>query len=158
MAKITSARIMKIRIPGIKTNKIIELLQIFGQKNNQLIKSIYLFGSIVRGDYTSNSDLDVLIIIAEGAKKEIRKRLDYSNEFIEANRLFSKRFIEGITPLIDTIQGIAENFDPLPQTILREGLLVFGEKIETLLRETEIKAPEKPELRKLINEIKQSFY
>ena len=158
MAKITSARIMKIRIPGIKMNKIIELLQIFGQKNSQLIKSIYLFGSIVRGDYTNNSDLDVLIIIAEGAKKEIRKRLDYSNEFIEANRLFSKRFIEGITPLIETIQGLAENFDPLPQTILREGLLVFGEKIETLLRETEIKVPEKPELKKLINEIKQAFY
>ena len=140
---------MKVRVPGLKMNKITELIQTFGQKNSQMIKSIYLFGSIVRGDYTNNSDLDMLIIITEGSRKEAYKRLDTSNEFNEANRLFSQKFIEGITPIIDTIQGLVENFDPLAQTIQREGILVFGETIDNLLQ-----APEKPELRQLIQEIK----
>ena len=145
---------MKVRVPGLKMNKIIELIQTFGQKNSQMIKSIYLFGSIVWGDYTNNSDLDMLIIITEGSRKEAYKRLDTSNEFNEANRLFSQKFIEGITPIIDTIQGLVENFDPLAQTIQREGILVFGETIDNLLQATRIQAPEKPELRQLIQEIK----
>ncbi len=149
---------MKIRIPGIKINNIIELLQTFGQKNSQIIKSIYLFGSVMRGDYTNNSDLDLLIIIAEGYKKEVYKRLDTSMEFSEANRLFSQKFSEGITPIIDTIRDLVENFDPLAQTILREGLLVFGEPIAILLQASEIRAPEKPALKQLIHEIKQTFY
>ncbi len=138
--------------------KIIELLKGFGQENRQMIKSMYLFGSIVRGDYTSDSDLDILIIVEEGNKKGVRKLLDNSNTFKEANTLFSKKFIEGINPIIDTIQGITENFDTLHETIIREGVLIFGEKIEKLLQETIIKEPEKIELRELIKEIKQAFY
>lgn len=61
---------MKIKILGLKMNKIISLLKIFGESNGQIIRSIYLFGSIVRGDYTNHSDLDVLIIIEEGYKKK----------------------------------------------------------------------------------------
>lgn len=147
-----------MKIPGIRMKKIIELLKGFGQENRQMIKSMYLFGSIVRGDYTSDSDLDILIIVEEGNKKGVRKLLDNSNAFKEANTLFSKKFIEGINPIIDTIQGITENFDTLHETIIREGVLIFGEKIEKLLQETIIKEPEKIELRELIKEIKQAFY
>jgi len=146
-----------MKIKGIKMDRIIELLTIFGQKHRQMIKSIYLFGSMVRGDYGSDSDLDILIIVEKGYKYEIRKRLNNSKEFDEANTLFSNKYIIGINPIIDTLQGIIENFDNLHQTVMREGVLIFGEKIEESMQEIEIKEPEKIELKELIEEIKQAF-
>lgn len=46
----------------MKNKLISELIDVFKQKFNQDLLSIVLFGSIVKGNFTSTSDIDVLVV------------------------------------------------------------------------------------------------
>jgi predicted nucleotidyltransferase len=55
-------------------NKLIsELIDVFKQKFNQDLLSIVLFGSIVKGNFTNSSDIDVLVV-CEAPIKDWRAR------------------------------------------------------------------------------------
>jgi uncharacterized protein len=62
------------------------LTEIYGQR----LKAVYLFGSYARGDYTANSDLDVMIVLDTYTS--------YWDELVRSSQLASDLSLEyGIT-------------------------------------------------------------
>ncbi len=48
------------------------------------VKAIYLFGSLVRGDYTSRSDADILIVLKDAVGRPMDRVADYLLSFSDA--------------------------------------------------------------------------
>jgi len=88
------------------------LTEVIKQNLNEEIKGIYLFGSYARGDYDSNSDIDILIITHETTKlinhdsyeimlvtekdfsKNLSTNLNYLSILKEVKTLFNKELID----------------------------------------------------------------
>jgi len=91
------------------------LQETYGEK----IKQVILYGSYVRGDATSDSDVDILIVVAESLNPfEVRKGL---SEF-----LFDILLEEGeLISVIAVPEHIFENYNsPFVMNVKREGMKV----------------------------------
>lgn len=109
--------------------------QIFDKRLKQIIEDlkpynpekIILYGSFARGDYDSESDIDLLIV--KETKKPKHRRLDDVFDLVYKDEYFgTDRFVEGLDPRVYTTEEIKKesslgNF--FIRNILREGKIVY---------------------------------
>lgn len=88
------------------------------------IDKIYLYGSYARGDYTNESDLDIMIVLAcdKDKTKEYRKKINFL-----ASRIGLKNDIE-VSLLLRDKESFTNGQKILPfyQNVVREGVALYG--------------------------------
>lgn len=80
---------------------------------------VYLFGSVARGDYGPNSDLDFLVVVRDDAPKELLRGASSA--------------LRGMHVAADVVPWRQSDFDgrakyvraSLPATVIREGRLLY---------------------------------
>ena len=85
------------------------------KKNNIPVDDVFLFGSYAKGNYTSDSDIDLLIVspIFEGDKIEDRKKI--------------RKFVLKISSCLEIIPCSREEFQdktPFIEEIIKNGLKI----------------------------------
>jgi predicted nucleotidyltransferase len=82
------------------------------------VRCAVLYGSIARGDYGPNSDMDVFILVGDrGAVAEVRESL--------ASAEFPRR----VQPTVRTLEQIRNTDFGLLRNIFREGLVLFSRRV-----------------------------
>ena len=107
------------RTPAIKKNK---------------IKGIYLFGSVARGDFDKDSDIDLFI---DSDSKETKSIIEKAlNKFYnsEDNKKFQ---LMGIENELKPIAGNLSNWD-LKESVENDGLVLYAQSLSSGLRSYEI--------------------
>lgn len=87
-------------------------------------QKIILFGSAARGDFGSDSDIDLLVI-----KDSDKKRPYRTKEIFEAVRKLDRSY--ALDPLVYTPEEIRERIllgDYFIQNILKEGKVIYGQQ------------------------------
>lgn len=87
------------------------------------IKIIFLYGSMARGEYTSRSDIDLLILTSDNSKQE-----EIQNTIIE---LESKTGCT-VQPIIRTIDKLHDTDSGLLQNIFNEGKILYLKEPEEI--------------------------
>ncbi len=106
------------RTPGVKSEN---------------IKSVYLFGSVARGDFDENSDVDIFISVEKAHEKEtlrfseIALRNFYNSEECKKLRLL------GITNPISIKYGEVRKWD-LFSSIKTEGIILYSSSVSPLFK------------------------
>lgn len=103
-----------------------DLVGIVSKGIKQHISSVYVFGSVARGEDTSASDIDLVLILKAGADKEKVEEAMAENER-EAYRLFRI----GTNTLLytcDEFERMKQREHPLAREILSEGKLLYGKE------------------------------
>lgn len=90
------------------------------------IERIILFGSVARGDFTENSDIDIFIDTKEDIEKEVEKTL---NLFImsQAQKLWE---MKGLKHELSLKVGDLNHWQ-LKRSIISEGILLYGKVKQT---------------------------
>ena len=95
------------------------------------IQSVVLFGSVARGDDTPDSDLDLLLIVADAdARERLLERFD------DAAPHFRAAFGCRVRPLAYTLAESRRRWrahDPPLPDVARDGLVLFGPPLTDLL-------------------------
>lgn len=89
------------------------------------IKNIILYGSVVRGDFTGKSDVDIFIDCLNPDKKlesEIKKSVE---EFL-SSVWFNKWKKLGVKNKINCLVGKLEDWKDLQRSIISNGLVLYG--------------------------------
>lgn len=93
----------------------------FGKLGYKDVKAVILFGSFARGDFTEESDIDILLITDN--KAELKKRVDrLTKEFLE-------KYDVDIMPVYFTEKEFKEReekFDEFVMNVLNEGKTYFS--------------------------------
>jgi len=108
-----------------------------------LLKGVIFFGSAVRGDSTSHSDIDVLLLIDD-------LTIIFSEDVVTSLRVIIKKVASSIsesfhiTPMnLSDFWDYSRNADPVIVNILREGKVIYDEgffsPMQTLLDEGKIR-------------------
>lgn len=86
------------------------------------IKNIYLFGSVARGDFDKESDVDIFIDTSENLKKNIKRALKKFYNSKEA-----KKFkMHNVNNEINLMHGKLKEWE-LKETIEKSGLLLYSQ-------------------------------
>lgn len=99
---------------------------LFREKNIEpKIKTIYLFGSVARGDFDKESDIDLFIDIEKTNEEFIKKASE-----IALKRLYAiegkKWELKGVINALAVKIGDISEWD-LKESIIREGIILFGQ-------------------------------
>jgi predicted nucleotidyltransferase len=127
--------------------------------DSKAIKSIYLIGSFARNEMNSHSDLDLIIICKDDYSYKIQQKLIKLPEIDVLDLAILEEYSGGFSPMIFSVTQL-KNEPTLVKTILREGKLLKGDKIEAYLNIEEIIIEEKKdpkEFLKILDEIKLDF-
>lgn len=94
---------------------------------NDNAKGIILFGSVARGDFDRESDVDIFIDTPEKKAKEVRKAVDAAqNEF----EIYSRRTwkLQGVDMPIKCIVGDinSKKWSALKREIISSGIILYG--------------------------------
>ncbi|MFH0949526.1 MAG: nucleotidyltransferase domain-containing protein [Candidatus Aenigmatarchaeota archaeon] len=106
------------RTPGIKASK---------------IKSVYLFGSVVRGDYDDDSDVDIFIDVDKKYEKEMMKFLNIALKNFYRSMECEKFQLLGVTNPIKAKWGDVKNWE-LFGSIKSEGIILYSSSIFPFFR------------------------
>lgn len=88
-----------------------------------IVQRVLVFGSVARGDFDEESDIDVFIDVEdEGYEKRIRGRLD----LFEVSEDARKHHLEGIRNPISLRVGRLETWDSLQQAIAGSAVTLYG--------------------------------
>ncbi|GBD87120.1 nucleotidyltransferase domain protein [bacterium BMS3Abin03] len=90
----------------------------FGSK----VLKIILFGSYARGDYNSESDVDIFVLINDNNLRKYRKdRVKIITEFLESNNLL-------LSIRIITADNFSTYKDVIPfyQNVMSQGITLYG--------------------------------
>jgi predicted nucleotidyltransferase len=91
------------------------------------VLSAYLFGSVARGDDTTESDVDILLVLKQGAdKKAVENRLAGNSS--AAYRLY-RVGINVITYAYDEFQQMKQKGHPLVREVLSDGIFLKGKEV-----------------------------
>lgn len=82
---------------------------------------IYLFGSVARGDVTSDSDYDFMVIVPESPVPQYRRSQQAHRALADFHK--AKDVLVWTRDEFERRIGLAAS---LPATILREGILLYG--------------------------------
>lgn len=87
------------------------------------LDSVILYGSYARGDYTPESDVDIMILVKGIAPEELWK---YKNPIIRKESELGMEYDLVITATIKDIETFNRYIDVLPfyQNVLKEGIKV----------------------------------
>jgi len=90
---------------------------------------VVLFGSVARGQAETTSDVDVLLVVGD------TQAAARANEAIARwQTRFARRFAKPVSVLIKTREELTSaKSSPLVRTIVREGELLSGEPLETVI-------------------------
>lgn len=103
-----------------------------GKKKKLLFESLILFGSVVRGEETPDSDIDLAVILKNksGRQKAI-------NFFEDINHSFMDIFGNILSPYFITKKDFIRKFKkglPLIQDIIGAGKVIFGKTPEEIIQ------------------------
>ena len=106
-------------------NRYLEILQ---QKYGEQISEVILFGSIARGDFTGESDIDLLVVTADGDQK-LKDEISMScfDIILETDIILSPLVMDA-----GTYKWHEKYEDPLYNHIKRDGINLWKEKPEFL--------------------------
>jgi predicted nucleotidyltransferase len=85
--KIAEEKITYTRTPQLSKEKIIEIIRDFLIKDGRVSKA-WIFGSFARGDYDTNSDIDLMVTYSDKASGTL---LDYADITFYLGNLINKR-------------------------------------------------------------------
>ena len=108
----------------MKTEIISELTEILKQKFNQDLLAIVLFGSIVKGNFTTTSDIDVLVV-CENLIKDWRVRDKMTLELTEEIELKYATSIHMALVSRDEISHAIESVSPLMLEIYEANEVIY---------------------------------
>ena len=126
----------------LKKNELIAYTQsfvsFFLERVDIPIKEIILFGSVARGDFDENSDIDLFIDILD--KKDLVK-LEKGSKLVEAKFYKSKTYElweqKGMIQNINLKIGLLQEWD-LKRSIISEGIVLYGKYKSKIKRENYI--------------------
>lgn len=132
------------QLPIIFRNYLLSFLSVLKIKFGNNLLSLVVFGSVARGKWSNNSDIDILLIFSENYldKRKLSEILaDIKIKFYEKNEIKNKDGINLYTP----IQEIAlflkdlDNFRTLYYDIAMDGIILFDKNDTTQEFITKIK-------------------
>lgn len=94
------------------------------------ILAVYLFGSGARGEIEPDSDLDLLILVSDshGAYDRLQE-----NPTFRALDLWALDLVDGgLGPLVVTPKELVTGYETVFDSVLREGIHLFGEDLRHL--------------------------
>ncbi|MBI5002838.1 nucleotidyltransferase domain-containing protein [Candidatus Woesearchaeota archaeon] len=98
---------------------------LFREKIEDKISAIYLFGSVARGDFDKDSDIDIFIDIKKMDEAAIKRVSESALKKLYA--IEGKKWeLKGITNPLRVKVGSLDEWD-LKESIEREGLIIFGQ-------------------------------
>ena len=109
----------KINVNVVLTELVEKIKPVFDNK----LKKVVLFGSYARGNYTGESDIDVMILIDENEEK-IK---DFENDIIDIDVELNLKYDIVLSTIIQTIGKFNKYKDILPfySNIQREGVVYY---------------------------------
>ena len=94
--------------------------ELYGNKLNKII----LYGSYARGDYTEESDIDIMIVL-DGDRNDVKKMrkstIKMANEISLDQNVFLSILLRDKKYFEDNL-----DFFPFYQNIVREGVIIYG--------------------------------
>ena len=115
---------MAAAIPDIMLSAVSDLSKIIEDTIHDKLKKIILYGSFSRGDYSSESDVDILILtdLPEQEFNELDCRLD------DISAELSLKYGLVIIPLLKNISPFLSYSNVLPfyNNIVKEGIVMYG--------------------------------
>ncbi len=89
------------------------------------IKTVYLFGSVARGDFDRNSDIDIFI---DSESKEIGKHVEMAmSKFLKSDE-WKKFRLMGIENEIKTMHGDVKEWE-LYESVKNDGLVLYSSSV-----------------------------
>jgi predicted nucleotidyltransferase len=139
-----------LNLSSVKTRKICELLEIekrtdFLKKNRKTawvledftkkaadfmpeIQSIVLFGSAARGEATSRSDMDVLVLVPNYEEERFKRLMNSIDQLAsEVGGRYPLKIVSVVMMLKDFEQSIKEK-KRFAADVLEDGIVLFGEE------------------------------
>lgn len=117
-----------------------ELVEALKRKYGGRLVSVVVFGSVARGEYGKNSDVDVIVVIESLPKSKLRRQ----EEFISVEEIIEKKMDEDVlvklSPIIKTPEEV-KKIPPILLDVVEDGIILydrdnfFGEIVEKLRRE-----------------------
>lgn len=99
-------------------------------KDVDKIDNIILFGSVAKGDYTKNSDVDIFIETKKGNAKFSKEILSILNEFYKSREaLYFK--VKGVENKINLIIGKLNEWGEIKKSIDGTGIVLYGKYVPT---------------------------
>lgn len=99
-------------------------------KDVDKIDNIILFGSVAKGDYTKNSDVDIFIETKKGNAKFSKEILSILNEFYKSREaLYFK--VKGVENKINLIIGKLDEWGEIKKSIDGTGIVLYGKYVPT---------------------------
>lgn len=91
------------------------------------IRSIIAFGSVARGKFSSDSDVDVFVDIS-GTSKKTEKEIKKIRESFEKTEKFNRWKLKGVSNDINVIVGdlSSDEWESLRGSIISDGITLFG--------------------------------
>jgi len=117
-----------------------ELVEALKRKYGGRLVSVVVFGSVARGEYGKNSDVDVIVVIESLPKSKLRRQ----EEFVSVEEIIEKKMGEDVlvklSPIIKTPEEVRK-IPPILLDVVEDGIILydrdnfFGEIVEKLRRE-----------------------
>jgi predicted nucleotidyltransferase len=108
-----------MRLPEAVEQGLVELKEALASRYGERLKGLYLYGSYARGDFTADSDVDLLIAL-EGQVKPTRE-IDGLSEVV-ADICLRHDLLLSVYPV--PAEWLVERKSPLFENIRREGVRV----------------------------------
>ncbi len=99
------------------------LIQNLDKESNKII-NIVLFGSVVRGQASKESDIDIFIDVTD--KKIERKIMDIREKFYQSYKSKSYWNLLGVKNEIHCLVGKLKEWKSLQRSIISDGITLFG--------------------------------
>ncbi|MHA1233347.1 MAG: nucleotidyltransferase domain-containing protein [Candidatus Helarchaeota archaeon] len=129
-----------------------QIIEYFNKLNDAI--SIYLFGSVAKGNYTKNSDLDLLLVLNNSADNRLFYKIIKTKEYRKFDSNISKFLEKGLNLYISTLNELIENNPTLLLKVLEEGILLWGRNLIDHKKECEKKIQEGSTPEKLLKILK----
>lgn len=119
---------MNSKLPKDYKTLIEKLLSELKNKLNDNLTSVILYGSVARGDFNKNSDIDLLIICKNLPKERLRRQELFSS--IEKNiedeyeKLYKKEINSLIIPILKTEEE-AKSISPLYLDMVEDAIILY---------------------------------
>lgn len=92
------------------------------------INNIILFGSVARGDFGEDSDVDIFVDVA-GGSKDMEKKIKNASESFSASKFRKRLELLGIKNEIHPITGVLKEWKETEYSIILNGISLYGKYI-----------------------------
>src|SRR3989344_4025069 len=92
------------------------------------IKGVYLFGSVARGDFDRDSDVDLFIDIGENDEERINEIIKTSEKQFYKSDSYKKYGFLGIKNQIKALSGDLEKWE-LKESVEKDGIILYSSSV-----------------------------